>query len=79
MQECYEKIKENYRELRGIEDYCSVAFDLRSCHCESAEGGRGNLLYERLRLLRFARNDTHQLVCDRALLLYIGFTLPSNR
>ena len=24
MQECYEKIKENYRELRGIEDYSAA-------------------------------------------------------
>ncbi|MFQ6035706.1 MAG: hypothetical protein ACE5NM_07645 [Sedimentisphaerales bacterium] len=40
---------------------------MSSCHCEAYVVGRGNLTSKRPRLLRFARNDVHQLACDRPL------------
>jgi len=56
-----------YRQRVFLASYCSVAGYLRSCHCEACLAGRGNLITKQQRLLRFARNDTHHLISDKAL------------
>jgi len=63
-------------------NWCSVAYNLRSCHCEARRAVAISCLRKIERLLRFARNDIHQSNCDRALriLLFSTFSYcPKTR